>query len=293
MDVNEKPIIASTGTGLGNRLLCIISLWRICEKINRPFGVYWPRNWHNCFCHFKSLFKTEVNLYKTKPSGMIEIHPKWRSDNRTETFHPPNRSCLVNFANLLKLPNDEEKINWHPYAQRIKLNNLIQKKVNSFLRRHDFSNTLGVHIRLGDVVRNRNGANEAIKQIVKTVKYLLSENDKLNFFISSDNLETEKKVADVIGKQAFYFPKRLDPSVRSGSGREAIADLFLLSKTKGILATTGTYSRFASVWGDIPRFDTLNSNFNPYYRTLSHRKALNKPVTIVGNLVLKHLEKIA
>jgi hypothetical protein len=113
----------------------------------------------------------------------------------------------------------------------------IEKVTSSFT-----SNTIGLHIRRKD--HEKSIEFSPLQLFIDTIHNETTINDTTNFFLSTDDEITEKEIKSIFGEKIITFPKDFSRSTINGI-RDAVVDLFCLSKTKMI------YGSFWSSFSDI------------------------------------------
>lgn len=109
----------------------------------------------------------------------------------------------------------------------------------------NFYHTIGVHIRRKDHdIAIRYSAESAF---ITAMQHELNKDYKVDFYLSTDCLQTERKVADrFTGKVQFYTKKSYDRNSQQGI-QEALIDLFVLANTKKLLGSyCSSYSQVAA-----------------------------------------------
>lgn len=107
-------------------------------------------------------------------------------------------------------------------------------------------NTIGVHIRRKDhIYAIQNSSNEGF---MKSLLGIRSQEKETKFYICSDDQETIDIFANILGKSCITRPRCLSRDSLHGM-RDAVVDLYLLSKCSRILGSAG--SSFSMLAGDL------------------------------------------
>jgi hypothetical protein len=219
---------------------------RMCDILNRSSLLCWVINIH-CQIEFNKLFDTPIDEIKDV-EGFLQ-----RKDRIFERV--PKGTFAVMSYNDFGLANEiPENIDLSGYFKKLKINQNIQNTINKNLFKE---NTLGLHIRKGDKVveketstKNHFTSEKLICEIDEQYKEIISNiisNSDYNFYISSDDFPTVVQFKNTFGDRIIYRERESPEDVRSpDSIIEALIDLMLLSKTKGILYGIGSFAYTAS-----------------------------------------------
>jgi hypothetical protein len=120
----------------------------------------------------------------------------------------------------------------------------IQKTTSSFT-----NNTIGLHIRRKD--NEKSIEFSPIELFIDTINKEIQINRNTNFFLATDDEKTEKEIKSIFGERIITFPKNFSRSTINDI-RDAVVDLFCLSKTKMIYGSYwSSFSDIASRLGQI------------------------------------------
>jgi hypothetical protein len=129
--------------------------------------------------------------------------------------------------------------------------NAVIKRISSSFDMH----TVGIHIRRNDHVRSINKS--PTSQFIVEMKKELELNPNTKYFLATDSPAEERTMKCVFPDKVIIYEKtslnRNDPQAI----KEALVDLYCLSKTSKILASCSTFSRTAALLGKIPRQEIL------------------------------------
>lgn len=128
-------------------------------------------------------------------------------------------------------------VSLRPYQEDIKA--LFDKTVNpeaiSTLAGTDFSNTVAVHVRLGDYPQDRRVPILWYKAMMERIQQY---NPEVKFALFSDGTDEElKPLTDMSATEKMFFGN-------------AIADIYAISRCKIVLASDSTFSAWGSFLGD-------------------------------------------
>ncbi|MBP6793487.1 MAG: hypothetical protein KA143_00455 [Saprospiraceae bacterium] len=105
---------------------------------------------------------------------------------------------------------------------------------------------VGVHVRRTDHEQSIRYSTDST--FFSKMKELKDQNPGLNFFLATDDPFTDDKFKFIWGESILTYPKVFGRNSEQGI-QDAVIDLYLLSKTKGILASY--YSSFSEAAADI------------------------------------------
>jgi len=115
---------------------------------------------------------------------------------------------------------------------------ILQNKITSKIDNIDFTNVIGIHLRLGDYIPARrtsiNWYNKIVKEIIK------SYGNKYRFFVFSDGLDHE--LAELLSI----------PKVERVFFGNALSDIIALSRSKFIIGSDSTFSGWAAFLEQAP-----------------------------------------
>ncbi|WP_319533129.1 hypothetical protein, partial [uncultured Cohaesibacter sp.] len=133
--------------------------------------------------------------------------------------------------------------------QKLKLKPHLQAKLDAMVQTSDFSSCVGLHIRRTDHVAlavKRTGGFSDDEQFTKRIDELISKNENQQFYLATDNTETQEKFLSLYGDRMIVSEPIKDSSAhRKTSLEHAIIDLFLLSRCRIILGSV--WSSYSSV----------------------------------------------
>jgi hypothetical protein len=275
---DAKYIVSIPNGGLCNRLKCLISSLRIGERLQRNFFLYWPVN-ALCGSAFSHLFQNSFSQIDISQLRKIIRKGNWEyySDS-IDSLRGEKEYILLNTWRYLLFPeeipenfatvypnargNDIDfefgRIPFHirkeiiSFVDTLKPVDNIEKIINEYMQKYDFSNTVGIHIRRADFLSTfslcvKISSNE---KYIHRMHEIISNRPDVQFFLSTDCEKTEKEFLDIFGRKIFVFPKENRNRDNPNAIREALIDLLLLSKTGRILGTyMSTFNEMAWWFG--------------------------------------------
>ena len=239
---------------------CLVSMWRLGENYGRETILHWPLN-HTCGAKFSDLYenkikeiskeqlesmnKKNIKIYGEDSITIRDSHEKflvsgtWRLLlTEKEISNNPElgkEGIDLYFSNI----NKEINKNILTYLKRLEPIKIIQKEVNSFNRKYNIKNAVGVHIRRGDFADRSTspGKVSSDEKFIERMREIIKENTKTKFFLSTDSKEMEEKIEKEFPKRIIKFKKSSFSRTDVKATQEGLIDLLLLSKTKHILGT--------------------------------------------------------
>ena len=255
-------VISTSQGGLSNRIKCLMSSMKIADKTNRKLLLFWPKD-KSCNCNFKDLFENKIKEISKEDLRKIIITKKYEIyQDSLKNFKNKKEFILIDNARFIgfsekdilfrfnELPK-EIKDSIFKHLKNIKIKENILKKVDGFLSKFN-KEVIGIHIRKGDfkILKNDIGKISNEDLFIEKMKKELEENSKTNFFLATEDEETEKKFKGIFKSKIITYPKKTKERGEEGAVIEALIELLLLSKTKKIYGTFGsTFSELASLFG--------------------------------------------
>jgi len=257
MNNEYKPaIVATCPAGLGNRMKCMVSTIKNARANGKMPLLYWPVN-DLCGCTYDDLFKhkpfarelDEEELDELKSTvDDLEINKTWKFTLSTSSDCSSTSSdCLrdeepldFKFNKLTQKQRDEFVDYFKEFEPTQEIYDVID--VIYFKYADDFAagNVIGVHIRKGDYKVSFDGRQHISteKGFQDKMKALLEVNPDYKFLLCTEDKETEEEFEKLFGKdKIIYFHKRARGRGDVAAMKEALIDLYLLSKCDIILGT--------------------------------------------------------
>jgi hypothetical protein len=268
----KKEIIIFADWGLCNRLKCLVSCMRIADKLKRDFILYWPKNRH-LGADFSDLFENEFKQLNDKEINNLKEEKKIGDTNLVKEDLNKKR-IIVNTSRFIlfegevkkgfskEFPNEEAdnidfEFNRTPlklkneilkYIKKLKIKKNILRITKDFNEKNYLESCYGVHIRRGDFSSMMDGRVKISRDelFITEMKNILKKEKNTKFFVSTDSLEVEARLKKDFGEKIITFLKKGERGKGFLGSQEALIDLLLLSKTKGLLLSYGTsFSEFA------------------------------------------------
>lgn len=130
------------------------------------------------------------------------------------------------------------------YARFIPVNE-IQKRIDQYTS--GFDNTIGLHIRRTD--HKEAVAISGIDKFIDLIEKQIESNNRTNFFLATDDPQTEKDLKARFNGKIITNPKRSFSRNSEEGIKDAVVDLYCLSKTNKIFGSFR--SSFSQVAADI------------------------------------------
>jgi hypothetical protein len=235
--VSDLFIIRYRGSGISNCLFVAARAFLIAQKNGWP--IINP-TWANMVIgpylrgekdkrHYFGLFK------KTGISGIAKIFyllflKKIKYENSTSGAQ--GIIVIEGLGNYFQdLIYEQSKVKFFIYG-------ILRKEIISNFENVDFSNKIGIHIRLGDYPIERRKEINWYVEILKSIKYL--RNDQYTFFVFSDG--SDKELIELLYQS----------QVRRVFFGNAISDIIALSKCRLIIGSDSTFSGWAAYLEQTP-----------------------------------------
>lgn len=252
MNNEYKPaIVATCPAGLGNRMKCMVSTIKKAQEQEKMPLLYWPVN-DRCGCTYDDLFKhkpfareldeEELDKLKSNVDG-LEINKTWTFTSRDE--EPLN----FKFNKLTQKQRDEFVDYFKEFEPTQEIEDVIDVIYYKYSEDLAAGNVIGVHIRKGDYNVSFDGRQHISteKGFIFKMYDLLELNPDYKFLLCTEDKETEEKFEKLFGKdKIIYFHKRARGRGDVAAMKEALIDLYLLSKCDILLGTfLSTFSEVA------------------------------------------------
>lgn len=262
-------IFSASSGGLANRLRALIGYQALAECLNVPFYLHWEANeW--CNAKFNDLFKVKVNLINSLDCERLS------GDTQVKLYNNP-----VWFDQIWK-DNTEASIPWLAFLEIVTRNLLdlepqpsISSKIEAFEKQNDMTNSLGVHIRWTDNIKENSNREKNqvffpefvsnIEGFKKRIKFEVEDNPKIKIFLATDNPVIEYEIQKEFPGHILIYPKlfknnksrnifkmgKNQRTIRATSIIDALIEIILLSNCREILGTYfSSYSKLSAIWGD-------------------------------------------
>lgn len=267
----ERTLTVFCPLGLSNRLRVLLSGLALAEATGRRFQMLWPLT-PACAAPFTSLFANDwpvatvaadvvadlpyisgwfgrlPDLLTAEEADLVIGHPGWLL--RPEQF-PGHASLMVRcqalFAALEPTPP-------------------IQQAIADFRQHHFRSTMIGVHLRRGDLLRQRPDTASNTAQAIAAVDHFLESFPDAGIFLCTDDgaviphggQRTRREGVQELfhlrygDRVVWTTPRSLDRRT-SQAIQDAVADLWLLRATDLVVGTQGSsFSQMAIFGRDVP-----------------------------------------
>jgi hypothetical protein len=270
--MDERGVITLIPTsGLGNRLRIMATSIKLAREGNKQLRIYWNRNFE-LNAPFDKLFEYPLNI-SVKP---IPLKYKiWIQMRRfsSKLFGFENwylslfkfdlifldklvTDILNKSLDLQKEVNNAKKIlicsceevNYCdlPDYQLFKPVAAIQKEIDNHVLQFK-ATTIGIHIRATD--HTTAIKNSPFHLFENKIEEELRLNNDTTFFVATDNEDYQNKLLQKFGSEKILFHKKVFRRDQSQGIKDAVVDLFCLSKTSKIYGSY--YSSFSYIAGRI------------------------------------------
>jgi hypothetical protein len=268
---SDKTLTVFCPLGLSNRLRVLLSGLVLAEATGRRFRMLWPIT-PACAAPFADLFANDWPVQTVDAAALTGLPymagwfgnlPDLRvvQDPHLTVGHPtwlirpgqfPGHDCLLARCQTLSA-------RLQPIAQ-------IQEAIDEFRQRHFRPIMIGVHLRRGDLLRDRPDAASNTTQACVAVDHLLHKAPDAGILLCTDDGAVDPNTARNVpreGVQEIFHrrygtrvvwttPRSLDRRTPQAI-QDALMDLWLLRATDRFVGTeTSTFSEFAVFGRDIP-----------------------------------------
>ena len=264
LTMNTDIVIHCSG-GLGNRLTTLYSTYALTLKYGFKFKYFWDSDFGYEW-KFNSLFDYDLPLIgKNLNSGIV----------RNELFNESGRTHKK--SEILTVQDLHSKILWlspgHPRIENdltyttssykhifehISISSKLLNKINNI---HIPKNTIGIHIRGGDIKNPQNlDPNDKRRYIFPTNIFTIIDNSSNYFFISCEDSEDQMLFKNRYSNNKIIYLENCNYDRISELGlQDAFINLILLSKCSMIIGNMGsTFSGVARMIGEIDFKDCTN-----------------------------------
>ncbi len=248
----------------------------LSSALEKDLLVYWTRT-KNLDCRFHSLFQSialphvtvcDINSARApgwKTSGkQIRYDKVIEADELDSSLDSGNKfKELRHYSNILMESFSRFYINEKMYSNLVptkEIRRLIDLECENFT-----NNTIGIHIRRTDHVWSvRESPTE---MFVDAMRLELSLNDKTNFYVASDCLETKQYLGRVFAEKVLTNFQKAERKTESGMIR-AVIELYTLSRTSKIYGSyRSTFSHTAAHLSAIEEIPVARMNLSEFRKT--------------------------
>jgi hypothetical protein len=259
-------------SGLANRLRAIVSGFSLAKEMNQPIKVIWKKD-DGCNVDFYEIFQPVAGLELSQDNWETRCMKLARGkkllrwlptlvgidffmfDENFKQYVWCNKSHIFNPGNIKKNARDIyiNTCNDFYYQKEVmelfKPINEIQIIIESYTKKFS-SKTIGIHIRRTDNLESIKYS--PLELYIEEMKFDLSQDSEVDFFLATDDIETEKMLENLFPGKIITIKKELARGSKIGMVG-AIVDLYCLAKCSRIYGSYySSFSDIASRIGSIP-----------------------------------------
>lgn len=241
-------------SGLANRMRAWVTNSAFAEYLDVQYIMKWRQDDACGQTPFEDLFEIPENMqYETGRRYQPDENTLWIKKNY------PNNNFHDRF---IKGNYDLSKEQFQEYVdnqkRHIKPLPFIQKRINEYLNKYDFENSIGLHIRRTDLKEQEKTPDWWFD---REIQKEIAENPNARFFLATDNKWTEEKFMMKYPDHLFTTTCDYDDSehgeIYPGGDRkrhsptsEGLADMLLLGSTLRVYGCHGSsFGRFGAWYG--------------------------------------------
>jgi hypothetical protein len=244
--------------GLCNRLMTLSHCLSLGYFWNIPVMVCWqPKK--SCSCYLEEILEPNFS------SVSHDEVKKLLKDVGSETLYINQDLLGFNFA-YNRYFHKSKNISYEDYRDKylefvssLQIESKIKLLLDRFIADHWTENIVGIHIRRTDHVTHFASKPDVAKNLSTDEKFFQKIEREISqgvsrFFLATDDLETKVMFENKYpGMFISYCQEFNDSQFRQTSLQDALADLYLLSKTRKLIGSShSTFSVYASELGGIP-----------------------------------------
>lgn len=259
----ERLLIATSTSGLCNRLLTLAGAMRVAEAARRRLVLYWPVD-GNLGCRFEDLFENPIEQLEER-----HVYDLLHTSNAVTVYQTDTRG-QVNRAHYRKVRRDDPApvivvkgwgapgMRWELRTQpralaRTQLRSLvpIEPLRAAIAAPPALEEAIGVHVRRGDHPEAFAGSRD--EDFLTILSHVVARRPEVRFHLATDDAATEERFRAAFPGRMLTQPKSAYGLGARGSVtgmREAVIDLYRLARTRAILGNAqSSYSSVASLLG--------------------------------------------
>jgi len=247
-------IISMLGSGLGNRLKCVLSSMRLDDDVQ----VFWPNNrfsgcrWNDLFENFSEIYDIPEDSKLVRDSERLlvldsdEIPEGFAQEHPDKKFENGKLRKKIEVNNGQNIDHEYERIPEHvktSYIQQAKKlvpTEYIRNQLEAFSSENFDENTVSVHM--------RSWADDPRRQCLfdfnNYFKYMDEMTDK-KFFVCADHQHCIDVLKERYPDRVFDYPKQGDGNYSPGTSymstleasQDAIIEMYLLGMNDTILGS--------------------------------------------------------
>jgi hypothetical protein len=281
----ERTLTVFCPLGLSNRLRVLLSGLALAEASGRRLTMLWPIT-PACAAPFADLFANDWPVQTVDASAVAGLpYISGWFGNLPDLLTMPDPHLVVGHPAWLIRPDqfpghDHLLALCQAFFARLQPVAPIQRAVDDFRQRHFRPTMIGVHLRRGDLLRERPDAANNTTQACVAVDQLLQKAPDAGILLCTDDGAIDPSTGQTRPREGVLeiFRLRYGPrviwTIPRGLDRrtpraiqDALVDLWLLRATDRFVGTeTSTFSEFAVFGRDIPFL--LVAGATPGYRRL-------------------------
>jgi len=227
-----------SGPGLANCMILAAKSYCIAKRLNAQLveptwfkfsiGPYLRREKDKR--HYFRVFKSSGISGLRKLTILLQ-KSEYNDDNLSVFAVATNGICRI--SKMRKLFQDID-----PYYTKEYFDSIITDKTKESVEGTNFEKTVAVHVRLGDFNAQQR---THIQWFVNMIRKFSSINPELKYLIFSDG--TDEEISQLLAMENVS---------RASFGRQAISDIYAISKCSIVIASNSTFSAMGAFWGQKP-----------------------------------------
>jgi hypothetical protein len=259
----QRLLLASSTSGLCNRLLNLVGGMRIAQETGRRLVLHWPKN-AELGAAFEDLYEdaipqldaatlydllhteSRVTVYQTERGGRVN-----RAHYRSVVAKDDAHVIVLKGWGLPAMRwegHETPKVKAIPYLRALTPRAAIRERIE---RHAPPPGCIGIHIRRGDAAAYFAASRDA--DYLTILRAVLAAQPSTRFFLCTDDAGAEAAIREAFGERVLAQPKDrrgMDARGSLDGMQAAVADLVLLSRTRAILGNhRSTFSTTAALLG--------------------------------------------
>ncbi len=233
----DLGFIKMNGPGLANMMFVAARAYCLHKKYNIPMlAPTWRKLSIGPYLRHESDKRNYFGLFRTYGIGGLRklwlMHHVTHEENRLEEFWVSKYNTVLRVAGLGHYFQDLDQQLTHEYFWKIAKNS-----IREWVMQRDYSNTIAMHVRLGDYDSKQRTALDWYKQVVEVINEI---NDKVEILVFSDG--TDEELASLLAL----------PHVKRATGGNALGDILAISQCRLVVASDSTFSAMGAFIGNAP-----------------------------------------
>jgi hypothetical protein len=250
----ESVFYHSFMSGLGNRMRAWVTTSAFAEYLNVPYIMKWRLDDACGQTPFEDLFEIPENMqYETGRRYQPDSNTLWIKKN-----YPNNNFHSRYIEGNYDLSQKEFQKIVDNQKRHIKPLPFIQERIDRYLNKYDFENSIGLHIRRTDLKEQEKTPDWWFD---REIQKEIDENPNAKFFLATDNKWTEEKFMMKYPDHMFTTTCEYDDSEfgerypggdrkRHSPTSEGLADMLLLGSTLRVYGCHGSsFGRLGAWYG--------------------------------------------